>query len=181
MNPPRKDALRDAEGSIRAQIQGAASRSLAAATDSGSMGHADWPMPTPTSGPKAANWSSSPPTLKAAQAAAELGAPAHSAAALIHEYGFGWDQDGRWTRDAVRPQSVPLGPGDVLLGSRSWVDVVHRARRVHRTVRLRGPMSPKLSTAGWTESFTFDPRVRCNEAQPDRVREPLPGHQTRTS
>ena len=40
------------------------------------------------------------PTLKAAQvAAAETGAEGHSAAWLIHQHGWRWDADGRWSRE----------------------------------------------------------------------------------
>ncbi|MCW2814617.1 MAG: ATP-dependent exoDNAse, partial [Nocardioides sp.] len=60
------------------------------------------------------------PTLKAAQvAAAELGAPASSAAWLIHQHGFRWDEDGRWTRHQVDRQDVDpaarLLQGDLLV------------------------------------------------------------------
>ena len=58
------------------------------------------------------------PTLKAAEvAAAETGADGHSAAWLIHQHGWRWDDDGHWTR---RPDPTPdpaarLRPGDLLL------------------------------------------------------------------
>jgi conjugative relaxase-like TrwC/TraI family protein len=58
------------------------------------------------------------PTLKAAQvAAAETGAAGHSAAWLIHQHGWRWDEDGHWTR---RPDTAPeptarVRPGDLLL------------------------------------------------------------------
>jgi len=58
------------------------------------------------------------PTLKAAQvAAAETGAHGHSAAWLIHQHGWRWDNDGHWTR---QPQTTPdpsarLRAGDLLL------------------------------------------------------------------
>ncbi|SDD75449.1 MobF family relaxase [Nocardioides lianchengensis] len=66
------------------------------------------------------------PTLKASQVAArELKTPAFSAAWLAHQYGFRWDEDGRWTRDTnphgpTTPMVTPttqavLSPGDVLL------------------------------------------------------------------
>jgi exodeoxyribonuclease V alpha subunit len=58
------------------------------------------------------------PTLKAADvAAAETGADGHSAAWLIHQYGWRWDADGHWTRqpDAVPEGSTQLRPGDLLL------------------------------------------------------------------
>jgi exodeoxyribonuclease V alpha subunit len=58
------------------------------------------------------------PTLKAAEvAAAETGAEGHSAAWLIHQHGWRWDDDGHWAR---RPEATPtpaaqLRPGDLLL------------------------------------------------------------------
>ncbi len=62
------------------------------------------------------------PTLKAAQVAtAETGADGHSAAWLIHQHGWRWDNDGHWTRDR-EPKAHPtlaelarLRPGDLLL------------------------------------------------------------------
>lgn len=60
------------------------------------------------------------PTLKAAQVAAhELGTSAFSAAWLIHQHGYRWDDDGHWTRQRVdRAELHPearLIPGDLLL------------------------------------------------------------------
>ncbi|CAN5175945.1 hypothetical protein BH18ACT9_BH18ACT9_05350 [soil metagenome] len=57
------------------------------------------------------------PTLKAAQVAGrELGASATSAAWLVYQYGFRWDDDGRWTRVGARPATCPhLTRGDLLL------------------------------------------------------------------
>ncbi|SFB78228.1 conjugative relaxase domain-containing protein, TrwC/TraI family [Nocardioides terrae] len=58
------------------------------------------------------------PTLKAAEvAAAETGADGHSAAWLIHQHGWRWDDDGHWAR---RPAASPdpaaqLRRGDLLL------------------------------------------------------------------
>ena len=38
------------------------------------------------------------PTRKAAQVAAgEIGTAAHSVAWLLHQHGYRWDDDGRWT------------------------------------------------------------------------------------
>ncbi|WP_017934509.1 MobF family relaxase [Nocardioides sp. Iso805N] len=62
------------------------------------------------------------PTLKAAQvAASETGADGHSAAWLIHQHGWRWDDDGHWTRQpdalpdtALRP-AARLRTGDLLL------------------------------------------------------------------
>ncbi|GAB6984393.1 MobF family relaxase [Nocardioides pyridinolyticus] len=58
------------------------------------------------------------PTLKAAEVAAtETGADGHSAAWLIHQHGWRWDADGRWTREphATPGPSAQLRPGDLLL------------------------------------------------------------------
>ncbi|HJQ07285.1 MAG TPA: MobF family relaxase [Nocardioides sp.] len=62
------------------------------------------------------------PTLKAAQVAAEeTGADGHSAAWLIHQHGWRWDTDGRWSRlpdnspDRSPTESAQLKWGDLLL------------------------------------------------------------------
>ena len=60
------------------------------------------------------------PTLKAAQAAQhQVGTDAFSAAWLIHQHGFRWDQDGHWSRLEVPRHEVNaaarLLPRDVLL------------------------------------------------------------------
>jgi exodeoxyribonuclease V alpha subunit len=58
------------------------------------------------------------PTLKAAEvAAAETGADGHSAAWLIHQHGWRWDNDGHWTREPNPTLQAPaqLRPGDLLL------------------------------------------------------------------
>ena len=57
------------------------------------------------------------PTLKAAQiAAAETGAAAFSAAWLVHQHGFRWDDHGRWNRTITQPRpDAVLRPGDLLL------------------------------------------------------------------
>ncbi|WP_308281089.1 MobF family relaxase [Pimelobacter sp. 30-1] len=57
------------------------------------------------------------PTLKAAQAAQQqVGADAFSAAKLIHQHGFRWDEDGHWSRVDPAPDArARLLPGDVLL------------------------------------------------------------------
>jgi hypothetical protein len=56
------------------------------------------------------------PTLKAAQVAAREVGAAGSVAWLIHQHGFRWDEDGRWSRsvDGPVPEAV-LGAGDLLL------------------------------------------------------------------
>ena len=58
------------------------------------------------------------PTLKAAQVAADqTGAAGHSAAWLIHQHGWRWDDDGHWTRqpDTAPEPTARLRPGDLLL------------------------------------------------------------------
>ncbi len=56
------------------------------------------------------------PTLKAAQVAARKVGTAGSVAWLVHQHGFRWDTDGRWTRIAAEPASeAVLGRGDLLL------------------------------------------------------------------
>lgn len=58
------------------------------------------------------------PTLKAAEvAAAETGANGHSAAWLIHQHGWRWDDDGHWARrpDATPAPTARLRPRDLLL------------------------------------------------------------------
>ena len=56
------------------------------------------------------------PTLKAAQVAAREVGTAGSVAWLIHQHGFRWDQDGRWSRVIAEPvPEAVLGGGDLLL------------------------------------------------------------------
>jgi hypothetical protein len=55
------------------------------------------------------------PTLKAAQAAgSQVGSPASSVARLVHQHGYRWDDDGRWTR--LRPGEVDPATGSVYRG-----------------------------------------------------------------
>ncbi|RHW26298.1 TrwC relaxase [Nocardioides immobilis] len=56
------------------------------------------------------------PTLKAAQVAAREVGTAGSVAWLVHQHGYRWDTDGRWTRVAADPApDAMLGRGDLLL------------------------------------------------------------------
>lgn len=57
------------------------------------------------------------PTLKAAEVAArETGATAGSAAALLHQHGWRWDDDGHWTRQSREPSAAArVRRGDLLL------------------------------------------------------------------
>src|SRR6478609_1840323 len=95
------------------------------------------------------------PTLKAAQAARqEVGADAFSAAWLVHQHGYRWDDDGHWTRDDTGPGAAPearpdararLLPGDVLLVDEAGMLDQDTARalfaiadRAHATIALLG-------------------------------------------
>ena len=58
------------------------------------------------------------PTLKAAEvAAAEVDAPAFSAAWVAHQWGWRWDEDGHWTRTEAAPPDprAVLRQGDLLV------------------------------------------------------------------
>lgn len=57
------------------------------------------------------------PTLKAAQVAAGVtGSASYSAHWLLHQHGFRWDEDGRWTRVAASPApAAQLRRGDLLV------------------------------------------------------------------
>ncbi len=57
------------------------------------------------------------PTRKAAQVAArQVGTGAQSVAWLLHQHGYRWDEDGRWTRVAADPvDAARLTPGDTLV------------------------------------------------------------------
>jgi exodeoxyribonuclease V alpha subunit len=56
------------------------------------------------------------PTLKAAQVAAREVGTTGSVAWLVHQHGFRWDANGRWSRVATEPEpGAVLGRGDLLL------------------------------------------------------------------
>ena len=57
------------------------------------------------------------PTLRAAQVAeGAIGAASYSAAWLLHQHGFRWDGDGRWSRvDSAPDVSARLRRGDLLV------------------------------------------------------------------
>jgi exodeoxyribonuclease V alpha subunit len=70
------------------------------------------------------------PTRKAALVAQhQIGADTYSAAWLVHQHGYRWDDDGRWTRVPTEPnQAVRLCAGDVLLVDEAGMldqDTVH--------------------------------------------------------
>ncbi|RYB96798.1 AAA family ATPase [Nocardioides glacieisoli] len=87
------------------------------------------------------------PTLKAAQAARQqVGADAFSAAWLIHQHGYRWDEDGHWSQTEAAPEArARLLAGDVLLVDEAGMLDQDTARalfaiadRAHATVALLG-------------------------------------------
>jgi hypothetical protein len=63
------------------------------------------------------------PTLKAAQVAAREVTTAGSTAWLVHQHGFRWDQDGRWTRHhPADPLTQPAPEAELRLGDLLLVD-----------------------------------------------------------
>jgi ATP-dependent exoDNAse (exonuclease V) alpha subunit len=89
------------------------------------------------------------PTLKAAQvAAAETGADGHSAAWLIHQHGWRWDDDGHWARqpDASHDPAARLRPGDLLLVDEAGMLDQDSARALLTIADEPGRGSPWLGT-----------------------------------
>ncbi len=87
------------------------------------------------------------PTLKAAQAAQQqVGPDAFSAAWLIHQHGYRWDEDGHWSQTDATPEArARLLPGDVLLVDEAGMLDQDTARalfaiadRAHATIALLG-------------------------------------------
>ena len=87
------------------------------------------------------------PTLKAAQAAQQqVGTDSFSAAWLIHQHGYRWDEDGHWSQTHAAPEArARLLPGDVLLVDEAGMLDQDTARalfaiadRAHATVALLG-------------------------------------------
>ncbi|MFC7359495.1 MobF family relaxase [Nocardioides astragali] len=95
------------------------------------------------------------PTLKAAHAAQrQVGADAFSAAWLIHQHGYRWDDEGHWSHTETAPEAASdarpdsrarLLPGDVLLVDEAGMLDQDTARalfaiadRAHATVALLG-------------------------------------------
>lgn len=87
------------------------------------------------------------PTLKAAQAARQqVGADAFSAAWLIHQHGYRWDNDGHWSQADAAPEArARLLPGDVLLVDEAGMldqdtarALLAIANRAHAIVALLG-------------------------------------------
>ncbi|MDN4172253.1 MobF family relaxase [Nocardioides sp. SOB77] len=87
------------------------------------------------------------PTLKAAQAAQQqVGTDAFSAAWLVHQHGYRWDEDGHWSQTDAAPEArARLLPGDVLLVDETGMLDQDTARallaiadRAHAVVALLG-------------------------------------------
>lgn len=87
------------------------------------------------------------PTLKAAQAAQQqVGTDAFSAAWLVHQHGYRWDDDGHWSQTDAAPEArARLLPGDVLLVDEAGMLDQDTARalfaiadRAHAVVALLG-------------------------------------------
>ncbi len=87
------------------------------------------------------------PTLKAAQAAQQqVGTDAFSAAWLVHQHGYRWDEDGYWSQTDAAPEArARLLPGDVLLVDEAGMLDQDTARalfaiadRAHATIALLG-------------------------------------------
>ena len=96
------------------------------------------------------------PTLKAAQAAQQqVGTDAFSAAWLVHQHGYRWDEDGHWSRTDAAPEArARLLPGDVLLVDEAGMLDQDTARalfaiadRAHAVVALLGDRH-QLSAVG---------------------------------
>ena len=76
------------------------------------------------------------PTLKAAQVAeGAIGAASYSAAWLLHQHGFRWNEDGRWSRvDSVPDVSARLRRGDLLVVDEAGMVDQDTARALLRLV-----------------------------------------------
>ena len=87
------------------------------------------------------------PTRKAAQvAASEFGTAAHSVAWLLHQHGFRWDDDGRWTRVQSAPlPSARLKHGDLLVVDEAGMLDQDTARAL---LRLADESSAKVMLVG---------------------------------
>ena len=134
------------------------------------------------------------PTLKAAQAAQQqVGTDAFSAAWLIHQHGYRWDEDGHWSQTDAAPEArARLLPGDVLLvdeagmldqdTARALFAIADRAHAHRRAPRRPPPAAGRRPrrrprprrTLGATRSA---PRARVGPpVQRSRVRRPQPAH-----
>jgi exodeoxyribonuclease V alpha subunit len=87
------------------------------------------------------------PTRKAAQVAArEIGTTAHSVAWLLHQHGFRWDEDGRWSRVAATPHgSAQLRRGDLLVVDEAGMLDQDTARAL---LRLTDESSSRVALVG---------------------------------
>ena len=87
------------------------------------------------------------PTRKAAQVASrEIGTAARSVAWLLHQHGFRWDDNGRWTRVQSAPlPSARLNPGDLLVVDEAGMLDQDTARAL---LRLADQSSAKVMLVG---------------------------------
>jgi hypothetical protein len=87
------------------------------------------------------------PTRKAAQVAeGAIGAASYSAAWLLHQHGFRWDQDGRWTRVASSPEiAARMRTGDLLVIDEAGMVDQDTARAL---LRLADEVQAKLVLVG---------------------------------
>ena len=87
------------------------------------------------------------PTRKAAQvASSEIGTIAHSVAWLLHQHGFRWDDDGRWTRVQSAPlTSARLKRNDLLVVDEAGMLDQDTARAL---LRLADETSAKVMLVG---------------------------------
>jgi ATP-dependent exoDNAse (exonuclease V) alpha subunit len=87
------------------------------------------------------------PTRKAAQVVqGAIGAASHSAAWLLHQHGFRWDQDGRWTRVAPSPDvAARMRAGDLLVIDEAGMVDQDTARAL---LRLADEVQAKLVLVG---------------------------------
>jgi conjugative relaxase-like TrwC/TraI family protein len=90
------------------------------------------------------------PTLKAARVAqVQVGAEAFSAAWLVHQHGYRWDEDGHWTRQPTDPDAqARLLPGDVLM-----VDLCRYRDYAEGSACLYAVASGCWSSGRWGPSF----------------------------
>ena len=87
------------------------------------------------------------PTRKAAQVAeGAIGAASYSAAWLLHQHGFRWDQDGRWTRVTSSPDiAARMRAGDLLVIDEAGMVDQDTARAL---LRLADEVQAKLVLVG---------------------------------
>ena len=123
------------------------------------------------------------PTLKAAQVAqGATGAASYSAAWLLHQHGFRWDEDGRWSRVEAEPDvRARLRRGDLLVVDEAGMVDQDTARALLRLadgskalVILVGDRH-QLPAVGRRWGAGFGDQVRTRSGAAARRRAPLRG------